>query len=80
MKCGLVGCENDAIPGISYCVECQPPAASSDFDDWFDEYERDGGDLLLYNTIDLRAAFEAGKASERGKWERARREEEPTLF
>ena len=30
------------------------------FDDWFENYERDGGELMLYNTIDLEAAYRAG--------------------
>lgn len=33
------------------------------FDDWYETYERDGGELMLYNTIDLQAAFEAGRGS-----------------
>ena len=30
------------------------------FNDWYEQYERDGGELMLFNTIDLRAAFMAG--------------------
>jgi hypothetical protein len=30
------------------------------FGDWFEDYERDGGELMLYNAIDLEAAFDAG--------------------
>ena len=30
------------------------------FEDWFDTFERDGGELLLYNTVDLYDAFLAG--------------------
>lgn len=30
------------------------------FNQWFEQYERDGGELMLYNTIDLEAAFNAG--------------------
>ena len=30
------------------------------FDDWYDTYERDGGELMLYNAMDMRAAFMAG--------------------
>lgn len=29
------------------------------FHDWFDTYERDGGELMLYNSIDLQAAWDA---------------------
>lgn len=32
----------------------------SSFEQWYEEYERDGGELMLYNTIDLEAAFNAG--------------------
>ena len=31
----------------------------SDFDKWYETYERDGGELLLFNTIDLKAAWKA---------------------
>lgn len=30
------------------------------FDDWYETYERDGGELMLFNTIDLEAAYQAG--------------------
>jgi len=30
------------------------------FDDWYENYKRDGGELLLFNTIDLQAAYKAG--------------------
>ena len=30
------------------------------FEEWFETYERDGGELMLYNTIDLEAAYLAG--------------------
>lgn len=30
------------------------------FDDWYENYERDGGELMLFNTIDLEAAYQAG--------------------
>ena len=30
------------------------------FDDWYEQYEHDGNELLLFNTIDLDAAFCAG--------------------
>ena len=30
------------------------------FNQWFEQYERDCGELMLYNTIDLEAAFNAG--------------------
>ncbi len=32
----------------------------SAFAEWYETYERDGGELMLYNTIDLEAAFKAG--------------------
>ena len=32
----------------------------SAFDNWFETYDRDGGELMLYNTIDLEAAYKAG--------------------
>jgi hypothetical protein len=32
------------------------------FDDWYEQYEYDGEELVLFNTIDLANAFEAGKA------------------
>ncbi len=35
------------------------------FDDWYEQYEWDGGELMLFNTIDLAAAFEAGRLAER---------------
>ena len=31
------------------------------FDDWYETYERDGGELMLYNTIDLEMAYGAGQ-------------------
>jgi hypothetical protein len=31
----------------------------SDFEKWYDIYERDGGELMLFNTIDLEAAWQA---------------------
>lgn len=34
------------------------------FDAWYETYERDGGELLLFNTIDLAAAFETGRKVE----------------
>lgn len=37
------------------------------FEEWFETYERDGGELMLYNTIDLEAAFLAGAAAMREK-------------
>ena len=37
----------------------------SGFDKWFDIYERNGGELMLYNSIDLEAAFLAGQKAER---------------
>lgn len=30
------------------------------FEDWYETYERDGGELMLYNTIDLESAYQAG--------------------
>ncbi len=30
------------------------------FNQWFEQYKRDGGELMLYNTIDLESAFNAG--------------------
>lgn len=33
------------------------------FEEWFETFDRDGGELMLYNTIDLEAAFEAGAAA-----------------
>ena len=36
------------------------------YDDWFDTYERDGGELMLYNTIDMRSAFQAGAVAANG--------------
>lgn len=32
----------------------------SKFDDWYETYERDGGELLLFNSLDMEAAFRAG--------------------
>lgn len=29
------------------------------FEDWFDTFQRDGGELMLYNTLDLEAAWNA---------------------
>jgi hypothetical protein len=31
------------------------------FEKWYDKYERDGGELLLFNTIDLKSAYFAGR-------------------
>jgi hypothetical protein len=33
------------------------------FDEWFENYVRDGGEMMLYNTIDLEAAYNAGIAA-----------------
>jgi len=30
------------------------------FEQWYETYECDGGELMLYNTIDLQAAYNAG--------------------
>lgn len=38
-------------------------AQFDNFDDWYEQYQRDGGELMLFNTIDLEAAFEAGRKS-----------------
>lgn len=35
------------------------------FDEWYETYERDGGELMLYNAIDLQAAWEAGRQAGR---------------
>ena len=35
------------------------------FEEWYETFERDGGELMLYNTIDLEAAFLAGAAAMR---------------
>ena len=32
----------------------------SSFDSWYEGYERDGCELMLFNTIDLEAAYKAG--------------------
>jgi len=32
------------------------------FQDWYEQYDYDGEELVLFNTIDLANAFEAGKA------------------
>jgi hypothetical protein len=37
------------------------PETPIDFNAWFDKYERDGGELMLYNTIDLEAAWDAAE-------------------
>ena len=37
------------------------------FEEWYETFERDGGELMLYNTIDLEAAFLAGAAAMREK-------------
>jgi hypothetical protein len=29
------------------------------FESWFDTYQRDGGELMLFNTLDLEAAWKA---------------------
>lgn len=33
------------------------------FEEWYETYERDGGELMLFNTIDLEAAYTAGALS-----------------
>lgn len=33
----------------------------SDFDKWYETYERDGGELLLFNTLDLKASWGASR-------------------
>ena len=30
------------------------------FNDWYETYDRDSGELMLFNTIDLEAAYTAG--------------------
>jgi hypothetical protein len=30
------------------------------FDEWYEKYERDGGELMLFNANDLREAWIAG--------------------
>ena len=35
------------------------------FEEWYETYERDGGELMLFNTLDLEAAYEAGLAEGR---------------
>lgn len=35
-------------------------AEAMNFENWYDTYERDGGELMLYNAIDLEAAYKAG--------------------
>lgn len=37
------------------------------FEEWFETFDRDGGELMLYNTIDLEAAYLAGAAAMREK-------------
>lgn len=43
----------------------QEKTMNESFDAWYETYERDGGELLLFNTIDLEAAFAAGTQAER---------------
>jgi hypothetical protein len=33
------------------------------FDEWYETFQRDGGELTLFNTIDLESAFVAGRAA-----------------
>lgn len=33
----------------------------NDFETWYETYERDGGELMIYNTIDLEMAYGAGQ-------------------
>lgn len=37
------------------------------FEEWFETFDRDGGELMLYNTIDLEAAYLAGATAMREK-------------
>ena len=37
-----------------------PIRSAESFDDWFDTYQRDGGELMLFNTQDLEAAYLSG--------------------
>ena len=37
------------------------------FEEWYETYDCDGGELMLYNTIDLEAAYLAGAATMREK-------------
>lgn len=30
------------------------------FNDWYETYERDGGEMMLFNAIDLEAAYNTG--------------------
>lgn len=34
-------------------------AEDKTFDDWYDTFESDGGELLCYNSIDLQSAWDA---------------------
>lgn len=32
----------------------------NDFHEWYETYERDGGELMVFNSLDLEQAFKAG--------------------